>query len=81
MDYGPVEVANWSECFEPLARLVRELSEAGRTNARDCYGARGWMLGFNTEVWRTVGPVSGDGLSFTTRPGGRYALDDILGLR
>jgi alpha-L-fucosidase 2 len=66
MNYWPVEIANLSECLEPLARMVRELSEVGRTHARDCFGARGWMLGFNTDLWRTVGPVSGDGLSFWT---------------
>lgn len=59
MNYWAAETTNLSECIEPLVRLVEELSVPGAITARDGYGAGGWAFGFNTDLWRTTGPVSG----------------------
>ena len=57
MNYWPSEVANLSELNEPLFRLVREVSETGRETARTMYGANGWVLHHNTDIWRITGAV------------------------
>jgi alpha-L-fucosidase 2 len=44
---------------EPLIRMTDELSHTGKQTARDMYGARGWVLHHNTDIWRINGPVDG----------------------
>ena len=59
MNYWPSEVTNLSEMNEPLIQMVRELSQAGKKTAKDMYGADGWVLHHNTDIWRINGPVDG----------------------
>ena len=59
MNYWLPDVANLSECVEPLLRLAEELSLTGREMAEAHYGARGWVLHHNTDLWRATGPVDG----------------------
>ena len=56
MNYWPSEVTNLTEMNEPL---VRELSETGKETARVMYGARGWVVHHNTDIWRINGPIDG----------------------
>ncbi|WP_455585375.1 glycoside hydrolase family 95 protein [Bacteroides sp.] len=57
MNYWPAEVTNLSELHEPLLRMVREVSETGRETAEVMYGAKGWVLHHNTDIWRITGPL------------------------
>ena len=59
MNYWPSESTNLSEMNEPLIQMVRELSLTGRQTARDMYGAEGWVLHHNTDIWRMNGPIDG----------------------
>jgi len=59
MNYWPSEVTNMSEMNEPLIQMIRELSETGKQTARDMYGAQGWVLHHNTDIWRMNGPIDG----------------------
>ncbi len=59
MNYWPAEVANLSECAEPLFRMISELSEQGSEVAREHYGARGWVFHQNTDIWRAAAPMDG----------------------
>ncbi|MET6997614.1 glycoside hydrolase family 95 protein [Chitinophaga defluvii] len=59
MNYWPAEVTNLSELIEPLTRMVQDLSVTGRESAQKMYGARGWMLHHNTDLWRITGVVDG----------------------
>ncbi|MBN2773414.1 MAG: glycoside hydrolase family 95 protein [Prolixibacteraceae bacterium] len=59
MNYWPSEITNLSEMNEPLVQMVREVTEAGRQTAKDMYGADGWVLHHNTDLWRINGPVDG----------------------
>ncbi len=59
MNYWPAEVANLSECTEPLLRMVKELSETGRRVAEIHYGAKGWVFHQNTDQWRAAAPMDG----------------------
>ena len=59
MNYWPVDAFNLGECYEPLIRLVEELSVAGAHTARIMYGARGWVAHHNTDIWRATAPIDG----------------------
>lgn len=67
MNYWPAEVANLSECTEPLFRMIRELTDQGGVVARENYGAHGWVLHQNTDLWRVAAPMDGPSWgAFTT---------------
>lgn len=59
MNYWPSEVTNLTEMNEPLIQMIRELSETGKQTAKSMYGADGWVLHHNTDIWRINGPVDG----------------------
>jgi len=59
INYWSVEAANLSECHLPLIDLTREISADGTNVATKLYGAHGWIAHHNTDIWRPVGPVSG----------------------
>jgi alpha-L-fucosidase 2 len=58
MNYWPAEVTNLAACHEPFFRLVEECAETGRTTARVHYGADGWVLHHNTDLWRGTAPIN-----------------------
>lgn len=59
MNYWPAEVTNLSEMHEPLFDMLYELSQTGQESASKMYGARGWNMHHNTDIWRITGPVDG----------------------
>jgi alpha-L-fucosidase 2 len=59
MNYWPAEVTQLSELSIPLYNMITDLSVTGQESARQMYGARGWMLHHNTDIWRTTGIVDG----------------------
>ncbi|GAT63414.1 glycoside hydrolase family 95 protein [Paludibacter jiangxiensis] len=59
MNYWPSEPTNLTEMNEPLIQMVKELSQTGQQTAKDMYGANGWVLHHNTDIWRINGPVDG----------------------
>jgi alpha-L-fucosidase 2 len=59
MNYWAVESANLSECSEPLWRMMKELQDQGAAVAREHYGAHGWVLHQNTDLWRVAAPMDG----------------------
>ena len=66
MNYFPTDVANLGECIEPLLGICEDLAVTGGWLARHAYGARGWLLSFNTDLWRCVSPMGDDLAFFTT---------------
>jgi alpha-L-fucosidase 2 len=58
MNYWLAEPANLAELTEPLFHLLRDVSESGRSTAREHYRARGWVLHHNTDVWRGTAPIN-----------------------
>jgi alpha-L-fucosidase 2 len=58
MNYWPVEVLNISECHEALFKMVKELIPFGERVATNHYGARGWVLHHNTDIWRGAAPIN-----------------------
>lgn len=59
MNYWPAEPCALAECVEPLERMVSELAERGRETARRMYGAPGWVVHHNTDLWRATAPIDG----------------------
>jgi alpha-L-fucosidase 2 len=61
MNYWPAEVANLSECHEPMLAFLSGLARNGRETARVNYGARGWVAHHNSDLWRQSSPVGNFG--------------------
>lgn len=57
MNYWPAESTNLSELHEPLLQLTKEVSQSGRETAKIMYGAGGWVLHHNTDIWRVTGAL------------------------
>lgn len=57
MNYWLPDPTNLSECFEPLISMLEDLTETGAVIAREHYGAGGWVLHHNTDLWRAAGPM------------------------
>ncbi|HUK83778.1 MAG TPA: glycoside hydrolase family 95 protein [Verrucomicrobiae bacterium] len=59
MNYWPAETCNLAECVAPLDAMVRDLAVTGARTARTMYGARGWVVHHNTDLWRATAPIDG----------------------
>ncbi len=59
MNYWPAEVTNLPEMHEPLFAMLKDLAETGKESAKSMYGARGWNMHHNTDIWRMTGPIDG----------------------
>lgn len=57
MNYWPTLVCNLAECHEPFNRLVEELRESGKESAQKQYGARGFAVHHNVDLWRSHNSV------------------------
>ena len=57
MNYWPAEVTNLSELTAPLFSLIDDISHTGHETARIMYGADGWVLHHNTDIWRVTGAI------------------------
>lgn len=58
MNYWPAEVTNLGDCHDPFFRLIEECAQTGRAVARAHYGADGWVLHHNTDLWRGTAPIN-----------------------
>ena len=59
MNYWPAESGNLAECVEPLIEMVNDLTVTGARTAQEMYGARGWVVHHNTDLWRASAPIDG----------------------
>ncbi|HET9139552.1 glycosyl hydrolase family 95 catalytic domain-containing protein [Actinophytocola sp.] len=59
MNYWPADTTNLAECYEPVFRMVNELTVTGARTAQAQYGARGWVTHHNTDAWRGSSVVDG----------------------
>ncbi|MCC3373319.1 glycoside hydrolase N-terminal domain-containing protein [Cohnella sp. REN36] len=60
MNYWLAESCGLSECHEPLFDLIDDLREAGGRVAERHYGARGWAVNHNVDLWRNANAVGGN---------------------
>ncbi|NIK92867.1 glycoside hydrolase family 95 protein [Mangrovimonas sp. CR14] len=59
MNYWLAEPTHLPELHEPLFDLIEDVSKTGQESSRDIYGARGWNMHHNTDLWRITGVVDG----------------------
>lgn len=59
MNYWLAESGDLWEMQTPLWDLIDDLQVTGAKTARDFYGADGWVLHHNTDIWRATTPVDG----------------------
>ena len=57
MNYWPVETTNLAECHQPLLRFMGDLAKTGAVTARHFYGAGGWCVHHNSDIWAMSNPV------------------------
>jgi alpha-L-fucosidase 2 len=78
MNYWPAEVANLSDCAEPLLRMIGELAVSGRKVAEKMYGRRrGWVAHHNTTLWRGAQPVDNDAMPSFWPMGGAWLTEHL----
>jgi alpha-L-fucosidase 2 len=58
MNYWPSEETNLSECQLPLFDALKDLAISGAITAKEEYGARGWVLHHNFDLWRGTAPIN-----------------------
>ena len=58
MNYWPAEPASLAECHGPLLDALEDLAVSGARTARAHYGARGWVLHHNFDLWRGTAPIN-----------------------
>ena len=59
MNYWPAEITALPECHKALFNALPELVESGRETAKAHYGAKGWVLHHNFDLWRGTAPIDG----------------------
>lgn len=55
MNYWPAEIGNLPETMQPLTNFLQSLQKPGRETARKMYGADGWTVHHNTDIFGRTG--------------------------
>jgi len=58
MNYWPAEPCNLPECHIPLFDALADMTVSGASVAKEHYGARGWVLHHNFDLWRGAAPIN-----------------------
>lgn len=58
MNYWPTELLNLQALNEPLFTKIKGLSRAGTNTAKEYYGAKGWVVHHNTDIWNGTAPIN-----------------------
>ena len=74
MNYWPVDVLNMGEMIEPLFDLIDAARPAGRVVAQSYYGAHGFVIHHNTDIWGDAIPIDGVGSGIWAMGGAWLAL-------
>jgi alpha-L-fucosidase 2 len=76
MNYWLPDPANLPQMMAPVMEMAEELAVTGTGMAKAHYGARGWVMHHNTDIWRATGPV--DGASWGIWPtGGAWLMAQL----
>ncbi|GAA3661523.1 hypothetical protein GCM10022267_54640 [Lentzea roselyniae] len=52
MNYWHADTTNIGECYQPVFRMINDLTITGARTAQVQYNARGWVTHHNTDAWR-----------------------------
>ena len=69
MNYWPAEIANLSECAEPMFRHIENIVPASTSIAHNTFGARGWVVGHGSTPWASATVGFAGLLSWKMAPG------------
>lgn len=58
MNYWPMNPTGLPECNMPLFETLKDLAESGSITAREHYGANGWVLHHNWDLWCATAPIN-----------------------
>jgi alpha-L-fucosidase 2 len=58
MNYWPALPTNLAECNGPLFDAIDDLVISGRETAKEHYGASGWVVHHNFDLWRGSAPIN-----------------------
>jgi alpha-L-fucosidase 2 len=58
MNYWPSGPANLAECELPLFDAMKDLAVSGAVTAKEHYGAGGWVVHHNFDLWRGTAPIN-----------------------
>lgn len=58
MNYWHAENTGLGECHEALFSALEDLAVSGAEVAREHYGARGWVVHHNFDLWRGAAPIN-----------------------
>ncbi|MBX3735069.1 MAG: glycoside hydrolase family 95 protein [Candidatus Didemnitutus sp.] len=58
MNYWLAETTGLGECHEPFFAAIDDLRISGARTAQKLYGARGWVLHHNFDLWRGTAPIN-----------------------
>ena len=58
MNYWPAEPTALGDCAEPLFAAIKDLAVTGAEIARVHYGAGGWVVHHNFDLWRGAAPIN-----------------------
>jgi len=63
LNYSGTEMANLSECHQPMFDMIADLAITGGRVASNLYNCNGWVVHHNTDLWRGAAPINGrDGI-------------------
>ncbi|MBQ8508466.1 MAG: glycoside hydrolase N-terminal domain-containing protein [Clostridia bacterium] len=57
MNYWPTLMCGLDECYEPLFRFIADRAVSGRRTAKTFYGAPGWVMHHNSDIWAYTTPA------------------------
>ena len=60
MNYWPALMCGLEDCYTPLIDLIKTLSVSGTDTASRLYGARGFCVHHNSDIWGATTPVKLD---------------------
>ena len=58
MNYWPAFSCNLAECFEPFSTFIKNIVPSGMQTAKEYYGASGFVMHHNSDIWAHTLPVS-----------------------
>ncbi|HNY26420.1 MAG TPA: glycoside hydrolase family 95 protein, partial [Candidatus Sumerlaeota bacterium] len=58
MNYWLAETTNLSECHEALLKMLEDVAASGARTAKEQYGAKGWVLHHNLDLWLGTAPIN-----------------------
>ncbi|MDE6338663.1 MAG: glycoside hydrolase family 95 protein, partial [Muribaculaceae bacterium] len=62
MNYWPAEMCNLSECHEPFLTFICDIASNGHETAKNFFGADGWSLSHNADIWGQTNPAGNRGI-------------------